>query len=189
MCLQSHNAIRSQTNLPGMLTEDTFSIHQPCDPPPNLLVLTAAHCFEFITDDLLLYSHLLPSLCAPSAVPILSPRKSQSHLQSYSLSERHRETHVSSNTICSLATYQAKIYPPQPTDPEQQLHCCQSRSSSFALGFVGGSGNSAYCYLLSSSHRLHCLINYVHLFCHILYKFRGDHVASAHSSFPLFMAD
>lgn len=61
----------------------------------------------------------LSSLCSPSVVPILSPRKSQSHLQSYSLSERHRETHVSSNAIRSMATCQAKIYPSQPTDPEQ----------------------------------------------------------------------
>lgn len=78
----------------GVLVEDsgTFSIHQLADPPPlsHLLVLTAAHCFEFITVNRLLYSHLPPSLCSPSVVPVLSPGKGQSHLQSYSLPERQR---------------------------------------------------------------------------------------------------
>lgn len=53
-------------------------------------MLTAAHCFEFITVNRLLYSHLPPPLSSPSVVPVLSPRKGQSHLQSYSLPESHR---------------------------------------------------------------------------------------------------
>lgn len=56
----------------------------------------------------------------------------------------------------------------------------------------GGWGSilhTAICPLQQQLHRFHCLISYVHLFCHHPYIFRGERVAFAHSSFPLFMAD
>lgn len=59
----------------------TLSIHQPSDPPPlcHLLVLTAAHCFEFITVNRVLCSHL--SLCG-SCLQSQERSKSFTELQS-----------------------------------------------------------------------------------------------------------
>lgn len=99
-CLWSDDtqSVRSHTYKPGKGTEYLLRTQAPLvfinrvTPPPlsHLLVLTAAHCFEFITVSRLLHSLLPPSLSSPSVVPVLSPRKGQSHLQSYSLPESHR---------------------------------------------------------------------------------------------------
>lgn len=171
MSLRSRSHISLVKNQTVVEDSGTFSIHQLGGPPPHLLVLTAAHCFEFITVNHLLYSHLPPSLCALSVVPASVPGKVKVIFRVtvwWRGMEQEREKQVK-------YIYQA---------PSLQTNSLSGYKSSSVVLFSTLGCYPAYIkrqriektktasspYLSNQqNHWFHYLISYVHVFCHLLY--------------------
>lgn len=113
--------------------------------------------------------------------------------------ERQRETdrvhtrqHHYRPTLCLAVHLLLQFYSAQAYDVETAA-CTDGRNTSWLslqVKLICTAGPLLHA-AISQLHWFHDLISYVHLFCHLPYAeiFRGERVAFARSSFPLFMDD